>query len=198
MSSSEETEEDGPPIQDPHVPAEKEQEPAPSSNDDEDEAPTRPSNEKVGADEAAAATAESDPPPLPDPMAPDVARAEAERGAAIVLAARASWLSVASFVAGGLALVMTAVSLGGKIDVSVIVSVLPLGIANLVVGVLARRTSVSIQELSKSYRDRDAVLSSVQEISKVFVVQLLATIFFILLVVLALSFAFLMRGADAR
>jgi hypothetical protein len=193
MSSPEETEEDGPPIQDPHVPAEEKPEP----ESDDDEAPTRPSNEKVEDEVAATSEARSEP-PIPDPLAQDVVRTEAERSAAIVLAARASWLSTASFLAGGLALVMTVVSLAGKIDYSVIVSVLPLGVANIVVGVQARRASHSIQDLSKSYRDRDAILSSVQEISRVFVVQLLATIFFVLLMVLALSFAFLMRGADAR
>jgi len=196
MSSPEETEEDGPPIQDPHVPAEEEPEPAPASGDDD--APTRPSNEKVEADAALTSEARSEPPPIPDPLTQDVVRTEAERSAAIVLAARASWLSTASFLAGALALVMTVVSFAGRIDYSVIVSVLPLGIANVVVGVQARRASHSIQDLSKSYQDRDAILSSVQEISRVFVVQLLATIFFVLLMVLALSFAFLMRGADAR
>lgn len=194
---------DGPPIQDPLVPTEEPEQPTAkegeeaSSSEAEASAPKEEERPESGAPERAAPAraAESEKPPIPDPLAESVSRTESERSAAEVLAARARWLSIASFLGGGLALLMTLVSLAGKADVGVVVSVLPMGVAYVVLGVQARRASATVSELARGYGNRAAVLSAVQELSKVFVIQLLATIFFVLLLVLALGIAVLVRSA---
>lgn len=175
--------EPGPPIQDPLVPPEP-----------EEKADTEP---EPASEKAEAVAAKSEPPaaPIADPHARSVARVEAERIAVETLAARARWLSIAGLVAAGIAALVAIVSLTGRVDPSVLISVLPLGIVNAVLGVQARRAAAALDDLKKGLDDRDAILSSVQELGRVFVVQLLATIFFVLLLLLALGLALAVKSA---
>jgi hypothetical protein len=132
--------------------------------------------------------------PIVDPLSKTGELNEAERIIVENLSVRAGWLSIASFVAGGLGCVIALTSLSGRVDFGVVVTVLPLGLANIALGVVLRRTAAKIEDIAKDkLRSKKPLLVAVSELQTVFMIQLLAAFYLALLQVLSLTFMLIMR-----
>jgi hypothetical protein len=135
--------------------------------------------------------AEDDKPaPVPDPMARAGALSETERGTLEVLADRSRWLSFACFGAAGGGLVVSIVSAAGRLDLGLLLYLVPTSIANAAVGLFVRNAALSLNEAAKhKLEDRAPLFGALQLFSKAFVVEIFALGFLILLLLVALVVA---------
>ncbi|MFO0567795.1 MAG: hypothetical protein U0263_19200 [Polyangiaceae bacterium] len=131
--------------------------------------------------------------PIVDPMAG--ARAtEVELTHIESFRSRALWLERASYAAGGLSLVLLAVSLFGRSDPAVLVYLGPIGILNLAFGVMLRRATNALTPVvrDRARNPRD-VGTAFGELHKAFGLLLLSAGFLVVLMLAALALALVVQ-----
>lgn len=132
--------------------------------------------------------------PIVDPLAGGTRSDEVRRIALETLAERARWLSTGCFVAGAAGAAVAGLGLAGRLDLGALLYLVPMAVVNVVIGVLLRRAGVSLSALSKSRTGAGEALTTASvDLSKVFTLQLVATTFFVLLVVVSLVSALLVK-----
>jgi len=135
------------------------------------------------------AKAEDADPPIADPLV----GAQAAEADVILLegfAARAGMLGKLSLVAGGFAVLIAGVAFTGRVDMGVLLYVLPVGAANVALGVYLGRASASFTDAAKArWSNRGSLVSGVRDLHKALGVQLLVTGFLVFLMLVALLIA---------
>ena len=133
-----------------------------------------------------------------DPTIARVEVSERQRVAIEKFADRARFLALACFIASGLTLVVTVVSLFGRIEPGVLFFLIPTGIANFMLGILLRRAAAALTaSMLPTQLDEKPMLSAFDDLSMAFGVQIVATgLFAALLFVLLLGALLVRRMAE--
>ena len=135
-------------------------------------------------------TQKDDEKPVVDPLANVSALTEPERGVLEVLAERTRWLSFAAFAVAGLGLVVSLVSVTGRVELGVVLYLIPTAIANAALGIFLKGASRSLSQAAENkLRDRTELYGGLQPFSKAMMIQLFATGFLVALLVAALVVA---------
>jgi hypothetical protein len=128
--------------------------------------------------------------PIVDPLAEVRSISESERGVLEVLAERARWLSFACFGSAAMSIVVSVVAAVGRLDLGILLYLLPTAVANAVVGLFLKNGASSLaRAASDKLKDRVPLFGGLQLFSKAFVVQLFSVGFLMLLLVVALVVA---------